>query len=393
MLQSELAYDNGHVFDLPAIKESPEDTFDQEPSRQTLNKGLRNSRTDDNIIMAYLAEMKKHSRITPKRELILGKIIFKGQDMLVDLIMLSRLRLKVINALKVDIEMWQSKKKRPNLTEHEAMHMIWQRTREISRLHPKTNGVSKLWRRVARVYDKINQAKEELITTNLRLVVNISKKYTNRGLTFSDLIQEGNLGLIKAVSKYDYSTGNRFSTYASWWIRQAITRAIYDKSRTIRLPVHFVEVRNKFFKTYYGLLKDLQREPTKSEIAEAMELSMDKVLSVIQLIPEPLSLEAPTADEDSRLGDYIVGDDDTTMLKDKNLEELKKAISDSLDTLSPREAKVMRLRFGIGADEGSTLESVGQQFNISRERVRQIEKRALERLRHPSRRAQLEDLL
>lgn len=391
MNMAETVFEQSGVMKIDGYYETQ--TEEIEPKERDKIQNVGTTKAEDNLVLAYLAEMKRHPRITPSRELVLGKRISKGQDLMVALAMNSALNLRGLKNLKEELVMWMSKKRRPNLTEHEAMQLIWTRINELEHNHPRQKGLPKLVRRINRIYIKINQAKEELITTNLRLVVNIAKRYTRRGLSFSDLIQDGNLGLIKAVSKYDYSTGNRFSTYASWWIRQSITRAIYDKSRTIRLPVHFVEVRNKFFKTYYKLFKELQREPTRDEIAEAMELSMDRVLAVIKMIPEPISLETPTADDDTRLGDYIVGEDDDSVLDNNIQDEISQVIEESLDSLSPREATVVRLRFGIGVEEGYTLEGVGREFNISRERVRQIEKRALERLRHPSRRERLADLL
>lgn len=357
------------------------------------DENKQEDRVEDNTILAYLAEMKRYKRITPKRELILGKRIKMGQQVMVALVMACQEDRETLHQLKDSVMCWLEKRKRPNMSENEAMTLIRVKTQQMAREDLGNEKLEVLCRRIRRVDKRVREAKDELVTANLRLVVNIAKKYLNRGLLFSDLIQEGNMGLIKAASKYDYSTGNRFSTYASWWIRQAITRAIYDKSKTIRLPVHFVEVRNRFFKTYYELLKQLQREPSRREIAEAMEVSVDKVISIIRLIPEPVSLESPMADEESCLGDYIVGDDDYTMIEATSQEEMNAEIREVLDTLSPREAMVMKMRFGIDVEEPYTLESVGREFDISRERVRQIEKRAIERLRHPSRRDALATLL
>jgi RNA polymerase primary sigma factor len=275
---------------------------------------------------------------------------------------------------------------------------IERRQRKLMQLeelyHLSVNDIKEINREVSIGEAKARRAKKEMVEANLRLVISIAKKYTNRGLQFLDLIQEGNIGLMKAVDKFEYRRGYKFSTYATWWIRQAITRSIADQARTIRIPVHMIETINKLNRISRQMLQEMGREPTPEELAVRMEMPEDKVRKVLKIATEPISMETPIGDdEDSHLGDFIEDQSVASPIDQATMESLRETTHSVLAQLTPREAKVLRMRFGIDLNTDHTLEEVGKQFDVTRERIRQIEAKALRKLRHPSRSEQLRSCL
>ncbi len=363
----------------------------QEPKQQVVLDSGEYTDSEE-ITTTYLREMGRYELLTPEREEELSKIIRTGFNSIISAIMEHPSTSLEMESLREKIRQW--KRRDPTLKpKKQHLNHLAETVRSIANTYSEDRSIQELWQLVRIQQKKVEKAKDEMINANLRLVVSIAKRYMHQGLSLADLIQEGNLGLMRAVFRFDYTKGNKFSTYASWWIRQAITRAILDKTRTIRLPVHFLELRSQFFKAFYAMLKELGREPTPAEISERTGLPMEKILSILEASREPVSLETPVGDEDSTLGDFIENKDAVSPYESVREKELTERIKSILATLSPREEKIIRLRFGIGEDSEYTLEEIGKRFNVSRERIRQIEKKALNRLRHSSRREKLKYFL
>ena len=336
----------------------------------------------------YLREMGRFDLLTPEEEAKYSKTIRQGFESIIQAIREDRSGVKEIRLLAERIDLWE--KRDPTLKpKKQQLNFMRYSVTSAAKKYPDIRDLFELQAKLEAYSRSIEVAKDTMIRANLRLVVSIAKRYMHQGLTLADLIQEGNLGLMRAVFRFDYTKGNKFSTYASWWIRQAITRAILDKTRTIRLPVHFLELRSQFFKAFYALFKELGREPTPLEISKATNLPMDKILSILEASREPISLETPVGDDDSTLGDFLENQESQSPYDAVQTRELAGRVTEILSTLSEREEKIIRLRFGIGEKAEYTLEEIGKRFNVSRERIRQIEKKALNRLRHSSRREKL----
>ena len=331
-----------------------EEIADVEEEELVDPNSLVNSFSIDDPVRMYLKEIGKVPLLNPDEEIVLAQAMSAG------------------NEAKAKLDELEEQRKRgetPDITPEEEAQL-------------------------RKVDKKGESSKQKLAEANLRLVVSIAKRYVGRGMLFLDLIQEGNLGLIKAVEKFDYTKGYKFSTYATWWIRQAITRAIADQARTIRIPVHMVETINRVLRTSHSMVQTLGREPTTEEVAKELHMDVSKVEEIMKIAQEPVSLETPVGEEeDSHLGDFIQDDDASQPSEEASYTLLREQLEDVLATLTPREQQVLRMRFGLQDGKPHTLEEVGKEFDVTRERIRQIESKALRKLRHPSRSKKLKDFL
>ena len=353
-LNIDISADDALLSDLPDDEPAAEEIADVEEEELVDPNSLVSNFSIDDPVRMYLKEIGKVPLLNPDEEIVLAQAMAAGAE--------AKARLD-------ELQEQREAGETPAVTPEEETEL-------------------------RKVFKKGESAKQKLAEANLRLVVSIAKRYVGRGMLFLDLIQEGNLGLIKAVEKFDYTKGYKFSTYATWWIRQAITRAIADQARTIRIPVHMVETINKVIRVSRQLLQELGHDPSPNEIAKEMNMPVDKVREILKIAQEPVSLETPIGEEeDSHLGDFIPDEGASEPSEAASFTLLKEQLMDVLSTLTPREEKVLKLRFGIEDGRTRTLEEVGKEFNVTRERIRQIEAKALRKLRHPSRSKKLKDFL
>ena len=353
-LNIDISTDEDILPDLADEEPAAEEIAEVEEEELVDPNSLVNSFSIDDPVRMYLKEIGKVPLLNPDEEIVLAQAMSAGAE--------AKARLD-------ELEEQRKNGETPEISPEEEAQL-------------------------RKVYQKGESSKQKLAEANLRLVVSIAKRYVGRGMLFLDLIQEGNLGLIKAVEKFDYTKGYKFSTYATWWIRQAITRAIADQARTIRIPVHMVETINKVIRVSRQLLQELGHDPSANEIAEEMNMPVEKVREILKIAQEPVSLETPIGEEeDSHLGDFIPDEGASEPSEAASFTLLKEQLMDVLSTLTPREEKVLKLRFGIEDGRSRTLEEVGKEFNVTRERIRQIEAKALRKLRHPSRSKKLKDFL
>jgi RNA polymerase primary sigma factor len=342
---------------------------------------------DQDHITCYLKEVSGFPLLTKEREAELAQTIRSGLDELVQIVFDHAGENRIFADLCDKVNILREREKTFPGARDKVLKVIVRTLERANKDYPENLIFSASLSRVRSIIGTLDAAKQEMVKANLRLVLSIAKRYRGRGMTFDDLIQEGNLGLLKAVGRFDHTRGNRFSTYATWWVRQSIIRGIYDKTRTIRLPVHFIEVRNLFFKVYYELRKELGREPTPLEITVRSKLPVEKAQMVLTLAAQPISLETPIGDGEQKLADFIEDDGAVSPMDECSDRELAEITRTLLATLQPREEKILRLRFGLDGRSPETLEKIGNIFNVSKERIRQIEKKALRKLKNPNRQA------
>jgi len=371
------------VRECPAAERSEqesEDLDDRQDQRQTFGQPAFDSFERDPVA-CYLKEVAQYPLLTRERELELATTLREGQNRLTELVARHAPEAPLIERLDEKIRRLLSREKAFPGVRDKALRLIRVTLERLVHEHPEHPLYLAMLSEVAAITATINNAKQEMIKANLRLVLSIARRYRGRGMSFDDLIQEGNLGLLTAVGRFDHTRGTRFSTYATHWVRQSIIRGIYVKTRTIRLPVHFVEMKNRFFKVFYELLKELGREPTPQEIAARTQLSVQKMQQVLSLSLQPVSLDSPIGDRGQPLGDLIEDQHTPSPVNHCAHGELTAAIRQLLANLNPREEEVIRMRFGLEGQPAETLERIGRSFNVSKERIRQIEKKAMEKLR------------
>lgn len=357
------------------------------------NNKYSNTKEKDPILMDYIRGMDRYQVLSIEQEQSIGKTIQNKQKTFFDYILNASCSIPEMEELKDTIQRTLTEEGKSQLAKEDLIEYSLKTVRGLSKQYAQNSSLSFLLSKLQDTDKRLREAVHHLAMANLRLVVSIAKKYKNRGLALLDLVQEGNIGLLKAVYRFDYRTGYRFSTYAIWWIRQAIIRALQNKSSTIRVPVHILVKRNRILNTFYSLLKTMGREPTPKEIAEDLEIPLEHVVSVLSLISNPVSLETPVKEGGDCVGDFLENTSGKTPYEEVETDDLSKKVDAILSTLTPREEIIVRKRYGIGEKHRYTLHEIGKTFGVSRERIRQIEKNAMNKLQHPSRKKALREFL
>ncbi|OEU54311.1 MAG: hypothetical protein BA868_00720 [Desulfobacterales bacterium C00003106] len=347
----------------------------------------------DLILLNYIREMDRYQVLSFEQEQSVGKKIRGMQIEFFESILKSACSIPEIQDLQETIRQYHAETSKPRLAKEDLIERGLKTVRDLSKKHEADRSLSLLLSTLEHIDNELREAVHQLAMANLRLVVSVAKKYRNRGLGLLDLVQEGNMGLLKAVYRFDYRTGYRFSTYAIWWIRQAIIRALQNKSSTIRIPVHILVKRNRILNTFYSLLGSIGRDPTPNDIADALDISTENVESVLSLISNPVSLESPVKEGGDCVGDFLQNTTDKTPYEEVATDDLSRKMTEILSTLTPREEVIIRKRYGIGEKYRQTLHEIGKSFGVSRERIRQIEKTAMNKLQHPSRKKTLREFL